>query len=146
MSLLRETQYASLVEILQERRSFSNSSYNKSISNNAVVNSNNNSNMENDEFIGDNLTQDIIQSLSILNQYSKGKRESSMKCSMKKISINEDKIQPEPNHLQRQYSENFWENYEQYCIHFNVAPIQSIKSCINTDGSVNLALKADKIK
>ena len=144
MSSLSETRYTSQVEILQERRSFSNLSYNKSVnkSNNAVVISN----MDNDELVNENnLTQDIIQSLSILNQYSK--------CFIKNKKINkssknenDDKLHHEPNFLQKQYSENFWENYEQYCMLLNVAPIQSIKTCVNADGIVNLALKADKLK
>ena len=45
-----------------------------------------------------------------------------------------------------QFSANFWENYEHLCALQSSVPLQSIKSCISIDGSVNLSLNADKLK
>jgi hypothetical protein len=44
------------------------------------------------------------------------------------------------------YSANFWENYERLCELQQVAPLQSIKSCLSVDGGANLTLNADKLK
>ena len=40
----------------------------------------------------------------------------------------------------------FGESYEHMCSLQSIVPLQAIKSCISTDGSVNLALNADKLK
>lgn len=51
-----------------------------------------------------------------------------------------------PSARTHQFSPDFWENYEHACALLSTVPLQSIKSCISLDGSVNLALSVDRLK
>jgi hypothetical protein len=50
------------------------------------------------------------------------------------------------NPMRKEYSTNFWENYEHVCSIQNQMPMQSLKSGLSIEGGAVLNLNADKFK